>query len=398
MMKLRYKLILPAFFLFARIVMIISMPIEGIRGYGDYWNYLRIAESGWPYINTWVEFPPIFPWITRILYLISPNQHGFEYLLAILFSLVQAGSLYLFMRLTEKIIRDTNTRIAVDTIYAMITLVLPYGWWTFDCLTILFIMLALVAFFDENDLLFGIAVALGILTKLFPALLLVLPIRYYPFRRMIKIIGIAGGIVLGVYLTFGTISSKMTIASVTSQFIKGSWETPWALIDGNFQTGNFSSQIDHSVPETASISTGNPSAISPWVTLAIFLGIGYLVFRTYDPLDKENSISLLGITFCLFFLWSPGWSPQWSLYFLPLFLLGLPFGSAVLVSCVFILINLLEWPMLLSRGMFTMLPLTIGLRTILFILIALLFWQNRSKPEQISSPGSSPDIHGVYIE
>ena len=289
----KYKLFLPALFAFARIVMIISVPIEGIRGYGDFWNYIQSASSGWPYFNLWVEFPPIFPWIARVLYLISPNEHGFEYLLAIFFCFVQAFSLYLFMLISEKIIADDRARMMVDFSYAVITLVLPYGWWTFDCLTILFILLALIAFFTDKDLLFGAAVGLGILTKLFPALLLVLPFRYYPLKIIFRICGYVVALVLGLYLILWIVSPDMTFASITSQFFKGSWETPWALIDGNIHTGNFSAEINHLIPESASIPTGNPAVIPPWLTLLPFLGIGYLTFRAYDPLDREKSISLL---------------------------------------------------------------------------------------------------------
>ena len=68
--------------------------------------------------------------------------------------------------------------------------------------------------------------------------------------------------------------------------------------------------------------------------------------------------------------------PAWLLYLLPLILLTLPERLALLLSGLLVLVNLLEWPLLLSRGMFTALPLTILLRTFLLLLLAWVWWQD----------------------
>ena len=45
---------------------------------------------------------------------------------------------------------------------------------------------------------------------------------------------------------------------------------------------------------------------------------------------SRSAIAFLGVTWCLFLIWSPGYSPQWVLYLLPLILLvaGAIFGAA----------------------------------------------------------------------
>lgn len=63
------------------------------------------------------------------------------------------------------------------------------------------------------------------------------------------------------------------------------------------------------------------------------------------------------------------------LFLLPLILLILPQRMAVLFALMLVLVNLLEWPVLLSRGFFWALPLTIGLRTLLLKLLAVSFHQ-----------------------
>jgi hypothetical protein len=63
------------------------------------------------------------------------------------------------------------------------------------------------------------------------------------------------------------------------------------------------------------------------------------------------------------------------LYFLPFILLLLPERRAVLITLLFVLISLLEWPLLLSRGMFWGLYLTVPLRTLLIALLGYDCWR-----------------------
>ena len=73
-------------------------------------------------------------------------------------------------------------------------------------------------------------------------------------------------------------------------------------------------------------------------------------------------------------LWLPGYSPQWVLYLVPLILLALPFRMGVMMAVVLVLVNLLEWPVLLSRGVFDGLWLVVPVRFILTALLAFELW------------------------
>jgi hypothetical protein len=171
------------------------------------------------------------------------------------------------------------------------------------------------------------------------------------------------------------LSPEFTKASLISQGAKGSWETVWALIDGNLGTGNFSEAADRLNPATASLAAGYPPRISPYLTLPVFLLIG-IAFMVKARLDSEQKfIAFTGLTLVLFLLWSPGYSPQWILYLLPLVLLALDVDRSLLVSLVLVLINLLEWPIILSRGLFQFLGIVIVLRTVIWILLVFLLGQ-----------------------
>ncbi len=71
----------------------------------------------------------------------------------------------------------------------------------------------------------------------------------------------------------------------------------------------------------------------------------------------------------------PGYSPQWVLYLLPLTLLLLPPRRGILMSIVLLAVNVLEWPVLLARGWFQGLYLLVPVRTLLLLLLTILFYQ-----------------------
>ncbi|TLN26689.1 hypothetical protein FDZ74_01690, partial [bacterium] len=62
-------------FLLARIVLFLALPLEGLHGYGDFVTFFSVAQiPGWPFLNYWVEFPPLFPFLSELLYRLSGGQ------------------------------------------------------------------------------------------------------------------------------------------------------------------------------------------------------------------------------------------------------------------------------------------------------------------------------------
>lgn len=380
---------IPSIFLLSRLLLFLSLPLEGLRGYGDYWNFYHQASLGIPFVDYWTEFPPVFPFLSSLVYrLVQGRQHAYEYLLAFLFSLAQAGSFYLFSLITEQIYPEEQSQQRRIWIYFALTIGLFYGWGYFDPLAIFAFLAAiyyLTKYFDTEksqtmkdfwlDLKLSAILAIGVLIKWFPALALAAVWRKLSPRRALKITAITLGLTALVWGGLYLASPQMTTASLISQGSKGSWETVWALIDGNLGTGNFSQQIDRLIPQTASYTTGNPAKVPPWLTLIFFGGLGLWIFWKAKLDTPRKLIAFIGITWCVFMFWSPGYSPQWVLYLLPLILLALPEREALLVAVIFVLLSLLEWPILLSRGYFKGLWGIIPLRSVVFLLLAVLFFK-----------------------
>jgi hypothetical protein len=364
----------------ARLVMLLSMPLAGLRGYGDFLHFFNMASlPGWPFFDYWVEFPPVFSFLSALLVrLSSGQQHVYDYLLFFILTLADCGSLYLFARLGTRLHALPGALVRTG-LYLLALVSLAYGWWYFDPLAVFCMLLGISLLLDNRPVTAGLAVAAGILTKLFPGLVLVMVWRRWSLKRIVVLAAASLLPALVVWGALWAFSPRFTLASLQSQASKGSWETVWAMLDGNYLTGNFGDEVERLDPAAAARPIGNPPLVSPWLRLVIFAGLGLLAIWKIRPLNGTRgdlqSLALLGFTWALFLLWSPGWSPQWVLFLLPLILLILPERMAVLFGLMLVLVNLLEWPILLSRGFFWALPLTIGLRTLLLILLAVSFYQ-----------------------
>lgn len=374
--------IIPIAFLVIRSIMFLSLPLEGIRGYGDYWNFYHIADLGWPFFDHWVEFPPIFPFLSRLIYLlVGGRQHAYEYLLAFLLTGIQAGNLFVLGKITDEVLSREETQKRIIVYFALLV-GLFYGWAYFEPLAVMTLLLGIYWFLIGKDKAAAVILGAGGLVKWFPLLAIPAIWKRRTVKKALLLTLITLSIVIVVWGGLYLLSPAMTRASLASQWNKGSWETIWALLDGNLRTGNFGSQIDRKLPQTAFQISAHPSTIPSWLTLIFFGGGGVWVFIRSKIKTKKDLLSFIGLTLVIFFLWSPGYSPQWILYVLPFLILLLPLKRSVLFSLTMVLVHILEWPILLSRGQFNSLWVIIPLRTVLYIVLGILFYEAIHHPNQ----------------
>jgi hypothetical protein len=141
----------------------------------------------------------------------------------------------------------------------------------------------------------------------------------------------------------------MTLPSLTSQFNKASYQTVWALIDGNYRTGNFGPIEDRTDPDKANIVQGNPARIPGWLRLGIAAAVGIFVFMRTRRFDDRGLVAFVGITLLIFFLQAQGWSPQWLVQIIPLILLCFPTRNGILIVVMLSLVTFAEYPFLFIR-------------------------------------------------
>jgi len=386
--KIENHITLPIYFILIRLILFASLPYEVIPGYGDHWNFFMQSGLGFPFFDYWTEFPPVFPILSRLFFcLVEGREQAYGYILAIFFTIVQAGCIWLFLNILQTVRPNENPE-RRGWLYFLFTAGLFYTWGYFDTLALFFMLLGVYWILLEKDIHAILAVSLGILTKWFPILMLPAIWKVRKTKKAILISLSALVIVIAAWFVLFTVNADYTKASILSQLNKGSWETIWALLDGNLHTGNFAPEVNRLFAETASLPTGNPAVIPAWLTLVIIGGFGFVIWFRSKPTKRRWLVDFLGLTFIIFFLWLPGYSPQWVLFLIPLLLISLEFKEAVLFGTVLVLVHLLEWPVLLSRGAFWALNFIVPLRTGLFLLLGLRFYQ-RTRVDLKTSDGET---------
>jgi hypothetical protein len=372
-----------ALFVALRLMVMATFPPDNLTLFGDYIYYYELAaysDQGYlPFIHYWSEYPPVFPFLSvgvyQLAHLFGGGYHVYVYLMGLLMLVVNAGNLVLFLRLAQRL-RGTESVERLGWVYSVLFVPLIYTWWNFDALTLFSLLLALEFLLSGRERWSAVAMGVGALVKLVPLLLFPAVVRTHSWRRWFAY-GLVVAAVIGVVaLPLLLIGGRMAWVSFLSPTGWSSWQTVWALLDGNLRTGLLVAASDHFDPAVAVTPVGNPARVPTWVTLCVF-GLIYVVIFCKAHLRESplRLVSFVCITFVWFFLWSKGWSPQWQVLLFPLLLLVLPLQRSILFILVLSFVNLAEWPVLLSRGLNQWLYLTVPLRTGIFVLLGIEQWR-----------------------
>ncbi len=361
-----------------RLSLLAFWPADQLACWSDYDYYYDIAnwvEQGYlPYIHYWVEYPPLFPYLSLLLYRLTPHYPAYAAALALVQLAFEVGTFVLLFRLALRALGDKRAERVAWT-YALLFAPVATWWLSFDAIAVFFLLLAVERWTAGHRTQSALAVGVGALVKWFPLLLLPVAARFRQnWREVIGYAAVAMTVVAMVLGPLAALSPIYTLASLRSLGGRASWQTVWALLDGNLGTGAYhANRLD---PAAATTPQGNPARIPVWLTSLLF---GALYLWMWGRPSRDDGpcavVRFIAITVLVFFLWSRGWSPQWLAMLVPLLLLALPLERAVLYVVVLTFINIAEWPVLLSRGLNEWLYLTVSLRTGLFVLLAIELWR-----------------------
>jgi hypothetical protein len=377
-----------------RLMMLVTFPADNLTLFGDYPYYYELAtysdQGYWPFIHYWSEYPPLFPFLSVGLYRLTRLFNGgypaFVYLMGLVMTACSTGNLVLFLRLAQRL-HDEQQVVRLGWVYSLLFVPLIFGWWNFDAITTLTCLLALELLLSGRELASAAVVGLGAMVKLVPLLVFPAVVRTRSWRRWLIYGLVIAAVIAVIAVPLLIAGGPMALASFASPGGWSSWETVWALIDGNLRTGLLGAPSEHFDVSKATTPVGNPARVPEWLRLVAFgLLYGWLFWKAngveYNGVERgangvvpnarespRKLIAFIAMTFVVFFLWSKGWSPQWQTLLFPLLLLVLPLRRSVLFILVLSFVNLAEWPVFLSRGMNQYLYLTVPLRTILLILL-----------------------------
>lgn len=373
------------------------------------------AQGYLPDVHFWVEYPPLFPWLAVAAYQLSlliPSwihpYFWFDLFLTAVLALGDAGSIVLIDRLGASVGGRGRGRSSA-TIYAAMFLptYAALGW--FDTLPTFFLLLGLWASVRALEasghrvvglaVLAGGALGIGAMLKLFPlvalpALLLGFGPRLgarapvapaskadqppgRPGRVWLSAIGVGttGATMAAIALPFLWRSPETFLATFRNVLARGSWMSPWALLDGYTGTGGVAALNDR-LFYNASALWGQPSHLGAiWAAVGV---VGALVFaerwlaaaRARTP---RALIALTGFGITLLLLISRGFSTQFTLWALPFVALLLPGLDGALLATLLTLNNVVLEGYLyvtLFPTLASLLWISVGLRTALLLWLA----------------------------
>lgn len=333
-------------------------PVErGLSAFGDFSYYFQLArlsdDGTLPFRDYWFEFPPVWPALFIGLYRLLALRGPVDYTvwataLGLLLLLVDVGNLIVLHRIARTL-HGEQTALGIAWVYALLAAPLIFVWWTFEALVAFALLSAVLALVSDRLTRSAGAAIVGTLTKYVPVLIVPAVWRFYPWRQALRytlIVLVMVAIALALLVAW---SGELGLASLTAQFNKASYQSVWALLDGNYRTGNFVSPEMRRDPATARLVLGNPPVIPMWARLIPFVAFGGYVFVRPMRRDAQGVVAFVSLTVTLFFLWAQGWSPQWNVTLVPLILLSFPTRNGVLACLLLGGVSFLEYPVLFMQ-------------------------------------------------
>ena len=339
---------------FRLMVLSLFRPGGFIGDWSDYLTYLgsaRVTDFGlYPYIDYWLEYPPLFPWLTVLVYRLSllfppwvEPRLWFNTLLGLALLPFEIGNVVLVYLVALEI---GDRAKALKCAWFYVCLFTPIYTWLgwFDNMPLFFLLLGLYFLLKQRAYSAGIAVGLGFMTKVIPALLLPVGFRY--LRRLVqrlRFAGIAGIAIFLIALPFLLINRGLFLFTAFGNFLTCSaWETYWAVADGYFLYGIVGGDRFDPWPEFSVFQSRIPWYWTAGITLVFALVYLWLYTRPQRREDKWQMVSFAGLTINLFILYSKGYSPQFLVYILPFIVWLLPNlrGAVYMISLT--LSNFLE--------------------------------------------------------
>jgi hypothetical protein len=373
-----------------RLLLLAALPYEAVTTYGDLRHFHQLAQlavtgGGLPFIGHWIEFPPLFPFLSLALNaLAGGSEHAYIYALAALMACFDAANLYLLGRILTRLQVGENAQPRVWCYLAFLALP-AIGWWTFEPLGVFWLLLTVILVLESRPTAAGIVAGLGLLTKWLPGLGLLVGWTQWPRRRTVFAALIAAAVAFAAWVPLLTLGGQTAWDSLRSQSAKPAWETPWALLEGSMGTGTFGEAGARLVPLEPSATT---PVIPRWMPFGVAGALGVILAARLRRTSSRAGVPFLLVALILLFLASPGWSPQWLAYLVPVVLLALPLPRGALYSVALTSVAILEWPVLLSRGRFDLLWVTVALRTMILVVLAVDAWRvARSEPSASGTGG-----------
>ncbi|MEZ4658514.1 MAG: hypothetical protein R2911_13165 [Caldilineaceae bacterium] len=412
-----FCIVLLLFVSFRLLAILLFRPGGFVADASDYDFYMAWGEmtpqGKHVYDNMWTAYPPLFPALmlpifelsSRIPPWVEPRLFFHTFFGAFLL-LFESGNLILIYRLAAKLVEklDSNgiegrartaaaelslsgegapAAIHAPTGVTSLSPLLPFppspllpvilyallftpvytllGW--FEATPLFFMLLGLDLLLSRRRgswLLSAAAAALGFLTKLTPALLVPIAVRWLGARlswralrtewfdrqasgnllRPLIYTLLFAAVIVGVGYPLVAANPALAFSSLRIQSIRPPWQTIWALLDGYYEAGSVPLRMDNLVGLAAPLWQSR----LPWNVITLLFGLLYLWLytRPYDWSRPRTPVAFAAASVIWLFLYSKGWSPQFLVWILVFIVLLLPTLRGMVVAVLLMGLNFVE--------------------------------------------------------
>lgn len=315
---------------------------------GAYEQRARLALQGLqPYLDYWVEYPPVFPWMASGLKLLSVPLGGDEAAFQVLFSLAmvvfEAGILWLIHAIAVRI-WDEPRGLVTAAAYAALFYPIYIANRHFEAIALFFLLLGMYLVMRERRHTASLVIALGVLTKLFPAAALPALLAGQSWKARGRLVALAVAAVAGALAPLAVTGREFFVASLQNMLMRPGWETVWALADGYFGFGWIHRYrlATHTALEFN--YTPDLPAGAWWAAAGAVVALYAVLALRKSPLSPAAVVWTTGLALVAFALYLRGWSPQFMVWLLPFTLLAYPGGRGFLIATGLSVLALLEYP------------------------------------------------------
>ena len=372
-----------------------------------FFGFAALSDVGaYPFVDYWIEYPPVFPWLSVGVYklvtlvfgrltpgAVNPVHLALLYrwhtigtqLLMAAFDGGNLALIYLIVR--ER--RGARAGFRAAWVYALLFYPLLVAGSYFDGFVLFWLLLSVWLFLRERELGSAAALAVGVMAKVVPVIFLPVALKYLKgWHRRLAYLAVFLGVTAAFAAPFLATSPAKVRSSFTAMARRRPWETVWALLEDYRSYGvvgpeqsdlspvnrlgwqnqagpsvtRLAWSLDAVYPEqgralcryrTLSRFSDDLSFIRPsrnatlYLLLAIpFLALlGVLLWRGSGVRAADNVLTLSLAALCIFLVYCKGWSPQFVIYPMALCLVTLGPYEGPMLAILLGVINYVEMPL-----------------------------------------------------
>lgn len=405
-----FLILLLLFATFRLLALLLFRPGGFIADASDYdfyalWGQLE-AMGYRTFENLWTAYPPLFPAIMLPVFELASRMPpwvdprlAFHTLFGLTLLLFECGNFIFIHRLAQRLApasQSSVTSLQSPTFYALLftPVYTLLGW--FEAIPLFFLLLALDLLLSAGRWRWigsAVAAGLGFLTKLTPAILVPVAVRWLGarlswaaardewfrlrspgglLRPMLYVLTFTGIVVgLGYLLVGGNLT--LALSSFRINAIRPPWQSLWAILDGFYGFG----LVPVDMRNLIGLERTHWESRLPWPAISTGFGLIYLWLytRRYDWAQPRTPIAFTAVSVIWLFLYSKGWSPQFLVWVLAFLVLLMPTLRGMVIASLLSVVNVVEssvYLVLLPNERWLLVG-TVLLRTTLLLLLMLEF-------------------------